>query len=544
LEQNIFLLWILSMGSLIFLMQAGFFLLEGGQVRSRDVSNVLMKMTGHMGLGIVVFLLIGFAIKQYAWPLASLPGGRYLPWSFTSDGPQSLSFFMSLMFALVSCAIPSGCFSGRMKFSTYLIFAVVYVGIIYPVFAYILWNGPLARLGVQDYAGSLGVHAIGGIMGLVGAKFLGARKLRSEPHDVPMMGFGALLLMFCWFGFNLGSVPGYANMAADLPVVAVNTLAAIAGGILGSLFVSNWLQGKSNPVVTPNGGLAGAVAICSGVHLFHPLMAIALGLVAGAQIPFTSKFLYEKLGIDDPCDVGPVHAIPGVLGGALCGLAFIGMPHGFHGYTVALGAQLLATAAAIVYGVLSAGALFWILKHTIGLRVSEESETSGLDFSQHGMAAYPELTAAMAGAFANSAVANPLHVLSGVRVREVMADVPAVLVTDLLSTAQELMAEHQMFSLPVMDHDGFLCGVVSISDVTKIAMDERYNVRVAAVYTRDAKFAFPDETVHEVVERMAKQRLANLPVVSRRNPRELLGMMSKSEVVRAYRHAVAGAAVN
>src|SRR5204862_4775465 len=112
------------MGSLIFLMQAGFFLLEGGQVRSRDVTNVMMKMTGHLGLGILIFLLCGFAIKQYGWPLAALPNGWRYPWQFVGDGGHSISFYVSLMFALVSCAIPSGCFSGRMKFSAYLLFAV------------------------------------------------------------------------------------------------------------------------------------------------------------------------------------------------------------------------------------------------------------------------------------------------------------------------------------------------------------------------------------------------------------------------------------
>ena len=113
METNVYWLWLLSMGSLIFLMQAGFFLLEGGQVRSRDVANVMMKMTGHLGLGIIVFLVGGFAIKQYGWPILHLPNGWRYPWEFVGDGGQSITFYVSLMFALVSCAIPSGSFSGR-----------------------------------------------------------------------------------------------------------------------------------------------------------------------------------------------------------------------------------------------------------------------------------------------------------------------------------------------------------------------------------------------------------------------------------------------
>src|SRR5262249_10895381 len=134
METNVYWLWLLSMGGLIFLMQAGFFLLEGGQGRSRGVAHVMMKINAHLGLGRIVFLLFGFAIKQYAWPLGSLPNGWRWPWQFIGDGGHSIASYVSLMFALVSCAIPSGCFSGRMKFSAYLLFAALYVGIVYPVF--------------------------------------------------------------------------------------------------------------------------------------------------------------------------------------------------------------------------------------------------------------------------------------------------------------------------------------------------------------------------------------------------------------------------
>ena len=527
METNIYWLWLLSMGSLIFLMQAGFFLLEGGQVRSRDVTNVMMKMTGHLGVGIIVFLLGGFAIKQYGWPLASLPNGWHLPWQFVSDGGHSISFFVSLMFALVSCAIPSGCFSGRMKFSAYLLFAALYVGVVYPVFAYILWNGPLARLGVQDYAGSLGVHAVGGIVGLVGAVYLGKRRSTSQPHDVPMMGLGALLLMFCWFGFNLGSVPSYGNIAADLPLVAINTLAAIAGGIVGSL-AGTWLEGKPDPVVTPNGGLAGAVAICSGVHLVHPIYAIIIGLVAGVQIPFMARFLSKKLKIDDPCGVGPVHATPGLLGGIAAGLWAPMIRNGFHGYTVSMKVQLLGTATAVAYGLVSAVVLFKVIDWVTGLRVSEEEELHGLDLAEHGMAAYPEL-------LSDLTPTAPLHVLSAVKVSQVMTEVPAVAPEDSLDAVQEIMFAREIFALPVLNEDAELCGIISMSDIKKIDRGERGSVRVAAVYSREVQSAFPDQTVHEVVMRMKEHHLANFPVVSRREDNRLLGMVTKSDIVLAYR---------
>src|SRR5438270_699208 len=421
-----------------------------------------------------------------------------------------------------------------MKFSAYLLFAAMYVGIVYPIFAYLLWNGPLARLGVQDYAGSLGVHAVGGMMGLVGARFLGQRSIRSGAHDDPMMGLGALLLMFCWFGFNLGSVPSYGNIAADLPLVAINALCAMAAGIVGSLVISSMAEGKSNPIITPNGGLAGAVAICSGVHLVHPLFAILIGVVAGAQIPYTSRWIAKALRVDDPCDVGPVHAIPGLLGGIAAGLWAPMIPNGFHGYTVHLGAQLIGTAAAIVYGLTAAVVVFTVIDRVIGLRVSESEEFSGLDIAAHGMAAYPELALAASGA-SDSARRAPLHVLSGVRVSEVMTEVPAISPLDSLDAVQEIMFSREVFALPVLDEDEELCGIVSMSDIMKIARPERGNVNVAAVFSRQVESAFPDQTIHEVVERMRERHLANFPVVSRRNDKQLLGMVTKADIVVAYR---------
>jgi Amt family ammonium transporter len=385
MENTVYLLWLLVMGALIFLMQAGFFLLEGGQVRARDVSNVLMKMMAHVGVGVPAFFLCGFAIKQWGWPLVT----GFSSTSFLSSGADSLAFFVSLMFALVSCAIPSGSVSSRMKFSAYVAFAILYVGLVYPIYAYWLWNGPLARLGVQDYAGSLGVHAVGGIVGLAGAAMLGRRVARAQAHDVPMMGLGAMLLMFCWFGFNLGSVPSARAMPIDLPLVAINTVMAMSGGIVGSMLVS-WMRGRPSAVMTPNGGLAGAVAICSGVHLVHPLFGFVVGAIAGAQIPFTSRILAERLKIDDPCDVGPVHALPGLLGGVAAGAWAPMMPHGFHGYTLHMGAQLLAAAVALVYAIVAGAATFWLIDRTIGLRVTMEEEGLGLDAAEHDVQSYPE----------------------------------------------------------------------------------------------------------------------------------------------------------
>src|SRR5262249_32119341 len=158
-----------------------------------------------------------------------------------------------------------------------------------------------------------------------------------------------------------------------------------------------------------------------------------------------ARFLEKRLKLDDPCGVGPVHAIPGLLGGIAAGLWAPMIPNGFHGYTVRLGVQAIGTAAAIVYGLIASVLLFKVVDAITGLRVSENEELSGLDLAEHGMAAYPEI-------FGGSS-ATPLHVLSAVRVEDVMAEVPAVAPEDSLEAVQEIMFAREVFALPVLNDE-------------------------------------------------------------------------------------------
>jgi CBS domain-containing protein len=196
-------------------------------------------------------------------------------------------------------------------------------------------------------------------------------------------------------------------------------------------------------------------------------------------------------------------------------------------------AQLIGTAAALAYGLVAGVVVFTVIKATVGLRVTEDEELTGLDLAEHGMAAYPELA---------TEPGSTLHVLSGVRVADVMTEVPAVAPQDSLEAVQEIMFSCEVFALPVLCEDGELCGIVSMSDITKIARSERAHVRVAAVYSREVQSAYPDQTIHEVVERMRERHLANFPVVSRREETKLLGMVTKSDIILAYRQvAIEGA---
>jgi len=205
------------------------------------------------------------------------------------------------------------------------------------------------------------------------------------------------------------------------------------------------------------------------------------------------------------------------------------IPNGFHGYTVHFGTQVLATALALIYALVAGAVTFTIVDRLVGLRVSEEEELRGLDMSEHGTPAYPEFLEVASDRRA------PLHILSGVRVSQVMNEIPAAAPGDTLESAQEIMFSREVFALPVLSEDGELCGILSMSDIMKIERSERASVRVAAVYSREVQYAFPDQTMHEVVERMREHHLANFPVVSRRDEKQLLGMVTKSDIMMAYR---------
>jgi CBS domain-containing protein len=212
------------------------------------------------------------------------------------------------------------------------------------------------------------------------------------------------------------------------------------------------------------------------------------------------------------------------------------MRGGFHGYTVHVTAQLIGTLAALVYALVAGVIIFAIVDLVTGLRVTAAEEVEGLDVAEHGMLAYPEFSLPRASGGA-------LHVLSAVRVGEVMTEVPAISPQDTLDSVQETMFACEVFALPVLDEDAELCGIVTMSDVTKIARPERGSVRVAAVYSREVQSAYPDQTIHEVVERMRSRHIANVPVVSRREEKKLLGMITKTDIIMAYRRVAVESAV-
>ena len=216
----------------------------------------------------------------------------------------------------------------------------------------------------------------------------------------------------------------------------------------------------------------------------------------------------------------------GFVGGIATGLWAPAISHGFHGYSVSLPAQLIATCAALAYAIVAGTLTFKFIGWLMDLRVAPQEEVYGLDLSEHGASAYPEL---------ESRAVQPLHVLSGIRVAEVMTQPPRVSLTDSVAEIEELMLRTEIFSLPVLDEAERLCGIVSISDIASVHPQHREHTAVKAICTLQPESAFPDQTVHEVVERMRDRRLANFPVVSRKNQHALLGLVTKADIVQAYR---------
>lgn len=485
--------------ALIFFMQAGFQLLEGGSIRAKNVAHVGAKVMAHMGIAIVVFYAVGFAVKGFGWPLCYLihsdgkpiadaadaitgysgwraAGGSWLPWSFaaTPDG-YAWSFFGSLVFCITSTAIPGTVFSERFTFKGYLLYALIYTAIIYPVFGWFVWGGlagsplldphsgflgffdrwftpavnsewgkKLIEYGMApdaggthfyapytDYAGSTGVHVLGGVVGMVGAWYVGPRRGKFDrhgrpvaipAHDVPMAVFGALLLAFCWFGFNCGSVVAnyFKNPAigegagprglyladflfSDVWWVSVVTAMSAAGGVLGSMIVGKAIFGKPDPLVIANGLLGALVAVCAGVGFMPPWYGFFVGLCAGAQFPFTLRFVEHRLKLDDAIGTIACHMCSGAIGGILAGVwgqlfwwGWIPLDWVHPGggllsgtFIPTLPIQIVGLLALFAWGLPSAYVMYKVIDRTVGCRVSEEDEQMGLDLAEHGIEAYP-----------------------------------------------------------------------------------------------------------------------------------------------------------
>jgi Amt family ammonium transporter len=394
-------IWVLVAAALVFFMQAGFAMVETGFTRAKNAGNIIMKNLMDFALGTPIYWLLGFGIMFGG--SSALIGGfdPMVKGDYSSILPNGVPLMAFLIFQTVFCAtaatIVSGAMAERTKFSAYCIYSMVISAIIYPVSGHWIWGGGwLADLGFHDFAGSTAVHMVGGISALVGAKILGPRigkydkngKPKAIPgHSLTLGALGVFILWFCWFGFNGGSTVSATgdDVLVSMGNIFVTTNMAAAVASITVMMIT-WIKYKKPDVsMTLNGSLAGLVAITAGCDLVSPFGAAIIGIIAGFAVVFGIEFVDKVLKIDDPVGAVGVHGICGALGTILVGLFALDGGLLYGGGASMLITQLIGVGAVIVWVTVAISITFFIIKHTIGLRVSREEEIAGLDIHEHGL---------------------------------------------------------------------------------------------------------------------------------------------------------------
>ncbi len=393
--------------ALVFFMHAGFAFLEIGLTRQKNTINILFKNIFIITVGLLMYYIGGFNL-MYPGDFNGFIGfaGIGLDAPMSDAGQLDLSynegytywtdFLFQGMFAATAATIVSGAVAERMKIGAFMVFTILYVGLVYPIVGSWQWGGGfLSTLGGEeagfyDFAGSTLVHSVGGWGALIAIWLLGARigkfnedgKPRAIPgHNIPLATAGVLILWLGWFGFNGGSVLS-ADAATTSLVLVTTSLAAAAGG-LGSFIVSTLAYKNYDLTMFLNGILGGLVGITAGADLMSPMEAILIGLIAGAII-VGGVALIDRIRLDDPVGAVTVHLICGIWGTLAVGI--FGSMAGVDQFLY----QLAGVGAAGVFCMLSAFTIIFVLKKTMGIRVSKEEELEGLDIHEHGMDAYAD----------------------------------------------------------------------------------------------------------------------------------------------------------
>ncbi len=398
--------YFLICGAFVMWMAAGFAMLEAGLVRAKNTTEILTKNVALYSIACVMYMLCGYNMMYPAEAVNSIwPGISFLLGEdnttvdvLASKGETYYStmadFFFQVVFVATAMSIVSGAVAERMKLWAFLSFSVVMTGFIYPIQGYWKWGGGfLDQLGFSDFAGSGVVHLCGATAALAGVLLLGARKGKYGANgsihpipgcNMPLATLGMFILWLGWFGFNGGSELKISNVeeANAVALIFVNTNAAAAAGVISALVTAHILFGKADLSMALNGALAGLVAITAEPLTPTPLLASIIGAIAGIIVVF-SVIGFDKLKIDDPVGAISVHGVVGIWGLlAVC----------FSNPDATLVAQLTGIASIFIF-VFSASFLTWkVIQSIIGIRVTEEEEYQGVDYSECGMEAYPEFT--------------------------------------------------------------------------------------------------------------------------------------------------------
>ena len=385
-------IWVLLGAALVFFMQAGFAMVETGFTRAKNAGNIIMKNLMDFCIGTPTFWIVGFGIMFGAGNgFLGKIGGIATEANYGSAMlPDGVPFWAFLIFQTVFCAtsatIVSGAMAERTKFSSYCIYSFLISLIVYPVSGHWIWGGGfISQMGFHDFAGSCAVHMVGGVAAFIGAIILGPRigkysksgKSKAIPgHNLTIGALGVFILWFCWFGFNCGSTTAATYNLGD---IAMTTNLAAAAATLVTLIVTWVRYGKPDISMTMNGALAGLVAITASCDVVNDYEALFIGAVAGVVVVFAVEFFDKVVKIDDPVGAISVHGVCGALGTLFTGI---------FGEGCSFITQMIGFVAVAAYTLILAFILFFVLKKTIGLRVTEKEEIDGLDMHEHGCSAY------------------------------------------------------------------------------------------------------------------------------------------------------------
>lgn len=399
-------------GFLVFWMAAGFAMLEAGLVRSRNVTTQLTKNFGLFSIAAIMYWLIGYNLMYPLgnWSIGTDDSGGYLgafgvavleAVGIGPDGADDIEyastgsdFFFQLMFCATAASIVSGTLAERIKLWPFLLFTALLTGLIYPIQASWKWGGGFldSQFGFLDFAGSTVVHSVGGWAALVGAILLGARRGKYEGGQVnpirgsnmPLATLGTFILWLGWFGFNGGSqlAMGSIGDAADVSRIFANTNMAAASGALVAMVMTQFMYGKVDLTMVLNGALAGLVAITAEPLTPSLFGALIIGGIGGVIVIFGVSLL-DRLRIDDVVGAIPVHLFAGIWGT----IAVV-----FTNSDATLFGQIASIVIVGVFVSVVSWIVWFVLKSTVGIRVDEESEITGLDMTELGIEAYPEFT--------------------------------------------------------------------------------------------------------------------------------------------------------
>lgn len=401
-------IWMMLATGLVFIMHLGFACVESGLTQSKNTVNILFKNTLIPCIGLLTYALCGFNLMypgfaagtstdwfgfagwgiSVADPVAGLTDAYNAGYTYWTD------FLFQGMFAATAATIVSGAVAERVKLNSFLIFSVLFVAVSYPITGSWKWGyGWLNTAGFYDFAGSTLVHSVGGWGALAGVLLLGPRLAKYKNgktvailgHSMPLATIGVFLLWLGWFGFNGGSVLS-ANPALTSLVLVTTCLAGAAGGVAAAL-VSWVVLKKPDLSMALNGILAGLVGITAGADQMAAMSAILIGAISGVLV-FFSVLFFDKIKLDDPVGALSVHLVCGIFGTLAVGM--FGNMAGMGQFMT----QLKGVVAIGAFTFIFAFVVFFVLKVTIGIRVSPEEEAEGLDIGEHGNEAYPDFSSA------------------------------------------------------------------------------------------------------------------------------------------------------